>query len=579
MAGGASAKASTYDGKAYDKTAVMNFEADQESAVKEYYHYSDLASQKRGEPMKKYLYDIISSDNHFVSYKDVGAWYKITDRNWELSQQIAPETYRFAEDTGEKHYQVMMYFENSANQDPKKAINNALNGYAEDNSLTEIDWANSKKPNSSIQVDKEHVWAKSHGFEGDPVPNAGTDLHHLVAADHNTNSAGHNNLDYGEVKDKNSAKKIYCYYADGTTGVSGWRGEGKNGLEVFEPTDEWKGNVARALFYMATRYGIKTDSNSKAEPYLRLTDDINDQDDNETFSGVQHNLDTFLAWNEADPVDEYEYRRNCLIYNNVQKNRNPFVDYPNLASVVFDSNETGSYSLRFWNAPVIPDYSEVKNSYNAYYGQDYDLKIRGGDPEKRTFIYDAEEIEVDKKKGVFKPLKEGDFTLQIKETYEEEGEIKQIEKTVQIRSKKLPEFDLTHQSEYELEEGSSMTLQLALPTPGYENERVEVRVSDLSVVELKENSVTGLKIGECDLEIVLTGGEKEIILSKIHLRVQMSKKKLYIMIIVIAAALLIGIFLLFFFLIKAGDKKRKKIAKKVYSNAKKAVKKQKKNRK
>jgi endonuclease I len=234
-----------------------------------------------------------------------------------------------------------MYISDSSNNNPNKAISNVVNGFTKDESLTAIDYTNKKKPNSNIQVDKEHVWAKNHGFKvksggKDVFANgAPTDLHHLVDADHNTNSAGHNDRMYGEVN-HNTATTIYSYLGDGTTEISGWL---DTSTDTFEPTDEWKGDVARCLLYMATRYSNKLDQNTQAEPYLYLTDDTSyTDDDNTTFHGVQYNLSDLLDWNELDPVSDYEIHRNNLIYKNVQQNRNPYIDHPEWARRVYDSS-------------------------------------------------------------------------------------------------------------------------------------------------------------------------------------------------------------------------------------------------
>lgn len=84
------------------------------------------------------------------------------------------------------------------------------------------------------------------------------------------------------------------------------------------------------------RYSDYKETNTEAEPYLELTDDVTKEDDNAHYHGVFHNLSTYLKWNEQDPVDEYEKHRNNLIYKNVQNNRNPFVDYPSWARAVYD---------------------------------------------------------------------------------------------------------------------------------------------------------------------------------------------------------------------------------------------------
>lgn len=351
-----------YDGKGYDSSIMMDFDNSTDEEISSY--YGDINTLV-GDDLKNYLYTKIST--HFIDNKSdstdlkyyqvygtsgITKWYKITDRNWSLSRSITPSTYKFSEDDQDNFFETMMYFEDCTTK--TKQINTDINGFTGDTSLTYIDWTNEKVPqasgiygNNKAQVDKEHVWVKSHGFSpsGDPSKGAGTDLHHLIAADHNTNNV-HNDMCYGEVVDHNasSTSTIYCIYADGTYDVSGWKGKSSLGEDVFEPTNKWKGNVARALLYMATRYGKKltgSTTNSEYEPYLHFetydTSTDHNRSDNE---GIFHNLSTFLSWNELDPVDDYEKKRNNLIYKNVQDNRNPYVDHPEWARRVFDSNYT-----------------------------------------------------------------------------------------------------------------------------------------------------------------------------------------------------------------------------------------------
>lgn len=92
--------------------------------------------------------------------------------------------------------------------------------------------------------------------------------------------------------------------------------------------------MARAIFYMAVRYS-KYEENS---PWLKLVEnptEVNcttaETKDKPAEFGV---LSTLLAWNKEDPVSEFELGRNNFVYN-VQGNRNPFIDYPELADILF----------------------------------------------------------------------------------------------------------------------------------------------------------------------------------------------------------------------------------------------------
>ena len=85
------------------------------------------------------------------------------------------------------------------------------------------------------------------------------------------------------------------------------------GSGVYEPHDDVKGDVARILFYMATMY---TDLNIE--------------------SGVVGNLSILLEWHQNDPVDDFERTRNDVIFSH-QGNRNPFIDYPIFAELIWQS--------------------------------------------------------------------------------------------------------------------------------------------------------------------------------------------------------------------------------------------------
>ncbi len=113
---------------------------------------------------------------------------------------------------------------------------------------------------------------------------------------------------------------------------------------VFEPPDQDKGDIARALFYMAARYSSFT--SASADPWLELSDDVTSIENQGTLSsadtkskpGYYGVLSTLLEWHHLDPVSDYEIHRNNLIYNNYQSNRNPFIDFPSWADIAFGSS-------------------------------------------------------------------------------------------------------------------------------------------------------------------------------------------------------------------------------------------------
>ncbi len=363
-------KANTFKlGKYYDSKAMLDFSDSTATEINTY--YGDV-EKKTGDELKVYLYSKIAThkaddatgQKYFLTYSQVSDWYKLTDRNWTISASVTPETFTLTKDN--TYYFYNAYISDSANNDVNKAYSNYINGFKTDTSLTAIDYTNKKKPSNQTQVDKEHMWAKNHGFKlkdssGKDIETKGawTDLHHLVAADHNTNSQGHNDHFFGEVN-HSTATVIKNYLADGSQEISGWL---DTSSDTFEPTDEWKGDVARCLLYMGTRYSFKLDKNSQEEPYLYLTDDktctdddAKRSDDNKIFHGVQYNLSTLLKWNEQDPVSDYEIHRNNLIYKNIQDNRNPFIDHPEWARRVYDT--TYVYDASKEKGPTLVGYNK-----------------------------------------------------------------------------------------------------------------------------------------------------------------------------------------------------------------------------
>ncbi|MEU3447333.1 endonuclease [Streptomyces thermolilacinus] len=153
---------------------------------------------------------------------------------------------------------------------------------------------------------REHVWAKSHGDFGTST-GPGTDLHHLRPADVQVNSIrGNKDFDMGGSP------------------VSGAPGSYTDS-NSFEPRAADKGDVARMILYMAVRYE-GTDGWPDLEP--------NDSVTNGT-APLHGRLSVLKQWNEQDPPDAFERKRNELIYGKYQHNRNPFIDHPEWVEAIW----------------------------------------------------------------------------------------------------------------------------------------------------------------------------------------------------------------------------------------------------
>lgn len=176
----------------------------------------------------------------------------------------------------------------------------------------------------AIAWDKEHVWAKSHGFPENPYGDSDpfSDAHNLRPCVASVNRS-RSNKDMGEVE--NPTKIEY---------------ECKSDDDVFEPRDEVKGDVARIMFYMATRYGYN-------EFALSLVDDRITE--SSVLNGRFGNLQTLIKWHYQDPVSTAEIYRNNVIYT-YQKNRNPYIDHPEYVGLAYPN----SYS----DGEEIPDENE-----------------------------------------------------------------------------------------------------------------------------------------------------------------------------------------------------------------------------
>ena len=150
---------------------------------------------------------------------------------------------------------------------------------------------------------REHVWPKSLG--GDTTSGGGADLHHIRPSDAVVNST-RNNYKYGNT---NGGTAKY-----GSNPASGCLG-GYLGGGYFEPLDNVKGDVARICLYVYVRWGSAWGATS--------------------ITKVFQSVDVLLEWCALDPVDTWEMGRNEVIQD-IQGNRNVFIDYPELAWLMFD---------------------------------------------------------------------------------------------------------------------------------------------------------------------------------------------------------------------------------------------------
>lgn len=163
---------------------------------------------------------------------------------------------------------------------------------------------------------REHTVPQSWFSENLPMRG---DAYHVLATDGYVNNRRGSFL-YGEVGSatytSNNGSKL------GSSKLSGYSGT------VFEPIDEYKGDIARGYFYMAIRYkdqcgswtsGAK-DVFKSSYPYL-----------------TDYALDLFTKWSHLDPVSDKEIIRNDAVAEE-QGNRNPFIDHPEWVDTIWKNS-------------------------------------------------------------------------------------------------------------------------------------------------------------------------------------------------------------------------------------------------
>lgn len=147
---------------------------------------------------------------------------------------------------------------------------------------------------------REHVYPKALGNPNLGTSGPGADAHHLRPSDVTFNN-------------QRSSKK----FANGSGNAGDVSGN-------WYPGDEWKGDVARMIMYMYLRYGNQCLPKNVAVGSVVASD--------------SNMISLLLEWNADDPVSDLEIQRNNVVANK-QGNRNPFIDNPYLATVIWNGTE------------------------------------------------------------------------------------------------------------------------------------------------------------------------------------------------------------------------------------------------
>lgn len=254
--------------------------------------YYDPAEGLTGEPLRQALHNII--DGHTtLNYNSLWSYFPQTDRKtngtvWDMYSDVPsgtpPYTFTFGADQ--------------------------CGNYDEEGDC----------------FNREHSFPKS--WFGGEVPPMHSDLHHLYPTDGYVNNK-RGEFPFGEVGSAD--------WTSDNGSKTGMNVSGGYSGTVFEPIDAYKGDFARAYFYMLTRYWGQTTSWSS--PMLQNGD----------LAPWAENL--LLAWHVADPVSAKETARNNVVFG-YQDNRNPFIDNPQWPHAIWGAfasvGEVAELPARIW---------------------------------------------------------------------------------------------------------------------------------------------------------------------------------------------------------------------------------------
>ena len=223
---------------------------------------------------------------------------------------------------------------------------------------------------------REHLVPQAYfdHFQTNPMKN---DPHHVTPTDSKVNG-WRDNWPFGVVGNvttspcNSGASNTPCNTQNGSKKGNNINSDYSSGYSgtVFEPIDEFKGDIARCLLYFGTRYEDLMDNfysgatvNSKA-----MFDGSIDNVFSPTF------LNILLTWHQADAVSTKEIVRNNAIYN-FQGNRNPFIDHPEYVCQIWssacDKLSNNEFLLADSNFYIYPNPSNgtFKIEYDAALGE------------------------------------------------------------------------------------------------------------------------------------------------------------------------------------------------------------------
>lgn len=275
----------------------------------DYRNYYRAADGKSGAKLKTALYQIIKNPD-VVDYDSLWHAYQFSDARQMGDSLIIWDMY-----SSISRYSIYSKLHGNGGE--------GIKGFQREHSMPKS-WFNPKDRNSSGSLTYKDV---------KPMY---SDIVHVIPTDGTVNNKRSNNA-YGEITDSakvewQSAEGFSKQSKKGGCGTSGWKeylGSDASKKRVFEPNDEYKGDLARIYFYMATCYEDSVGT---------WTSDMFDAESDDGYQPfAKWAFDMLMRWSAADPVSQKEIDRNEACYQ-LQGNRNPFIDYPGLENYIWGEN-------------------------------------------------------------------------------------------------------------------------------------------------------------------------------------------------------------------------------------------------
>lgn len=415
-------------------------------------YYSNLnaldSSERTGMNLLKNLKPILKNNQKYYSYDSGNAiWqmYEIIDRDWVKSP--ASSTTYGTYDASTNTITGYQYGKSKSDSKNNPYIHALYINRDVDNQTTAWD----DHGQTEWGINREHIWAKSNGFETQEATTGGArgDPMHLWAGNGNTNRE-HNNEYFGYVDKTKSYKDIGATYSNQSgnyVGTSLTNGTSK----VFEPQDSDKGDIARAVFYMVARYNDLAGDEATIdgnEPNLELVNTgsapSSGYQSTKTLTGKMGLLSDLLEWNRLDPPDEWEIHRNNLLFNNYTNNRNPFIDFPQWVDYVWGDVAGTEYASPLTDIINDSAITVSVSSVSLNVGDSKNISATTSDLSNITWtVNNAEIAELSKTTSssgeqiTIKALKAGECKITVKATVGGEQVSKEIKVIVSEKPKTL----------------------------------------------------------------------------------------------------------------------------------------------